>query len=192
MAEPLRKEEYYTYADYYKWDDDKRWELIEGKPYAMSPAPSWGHQSTGMQIAIRIGSYLKGRQCIVFMAPFDVRLNADTHDDTVVQPDIVVICDRAKLKGTGCVGAPDMAVEVLSPSTAYRDMHVKLRLYRDAGVREYWIVNIETKMVHTYILDNGRYYAASYGETDVVPVHILEGCMIDLNEVFADIGDNDN
>ena len=192
MSQPLLKEEYYTYADYFKWDDGKRWELIEGKPYAMSPAPTWGHQGVQYEIARQLGNFLHGKPCKVFTAPFDVRLNADTGDDTVVQPDIVVICDRSKLIGTGCVGAPDMAVEVLSPSTAYHDTHVKFRLYHNAGVREYWIVNMNTQTVHVYILENGRYYTTSYGNTDVAPVSILEGCEIDLREVFADAGETES
>jgi len=190
MAQALRKEEYFTYADYCMWDDDMRWELIEGKPYAMAPAPMWEHQSVSQLITRRLGNFLEGKQCKVFAAPFDVRLNADTYDDTVVQPDIVVICDRSKLKGTGCAGAPDMVVEVLSPSTVSRDTHIKFRLYQNAGVREYWTVNIEAKTVLVHILDNGRYYTSSYGDTDSVPVHIFEGCAIELREVFADLGDS--
>lgn len=188
MTQELLNEEYYTYFDYSKWDDGERWELIEGKPHAMSPAPSWIHQGVSLQIARRIGNYLEGKQCKVFVAPFDVRLNAETGDDTVVQPDIIVICDRTKLVGTGCVGAPDMVVEVLSPTSAHRDIYVKFRLYQQFGVREYWIVNTDAMTVQAHVLENGRYYTTCYGNNDSAPVHILDGCTIDLQEVFADTG----
>ena len=176
--------ERYTYADYCTWDDGERRELIDGKVYAMSPAPSWEHQSILLELAGQIREHLKGKRCKVFVAPFDVRLNAGAGDDTVVQPDIVVICDRTKLGGTGCVGAPDMIVEVLSPSTALNDKVIKFNKYLQCGVREYWIVDPDSKIVSIHILDNGRYYATHYMDADIVPVHVLEGCLVNLSEVF--------
>ena len=143
MAQPLRKEEArYTYADYMAWEDGERWEIIEGVPYLMSPAPTWVHQGISGELFLQIATFLKGKPCKVYAAPFDVRLFPadDDSDDTVVQPDIVVVCDRSKLDRSGCRGAPDMLVEILSPSTARHDQLVKLQLYKKAGVREYWIV----------------------------------------------------
>ena len=118
MSQPApRQEERYTYADYLKWDDGERWEIIYGKPYLMAPAPSTDHQGISRDITLQIGSFLKGKQCKVFYAPFDVRLfpRDDDTDDTIVQPDIVVVCDRSKFMRTGYSGAPDMVIEILSP-----------------------------------------------------------------------------
>jgi len=184
--EALRKEaEHYTYADYCKWDDDERWELINGEAYAMAPAPAWEHQDVSGNLFLQLRQFLDGKPCKVFAAPFDVRLNADSYDDTVVQPDIVVICDRAKLSGTGCVGAPDMVIEILSPSTTRHDTHTKFRLYQEFGVREYWIVNPDAKTLTVHVLENGKYYTSTYTDTDIAPVHVLEGCEIVLEKVFA-------
>ena len=186
----LRKEKRYTYADYLEWDDGKRRELIGGVAYemfpsqTMSPAPSWEHQGILVELAGQIREYLKGKHCKVFVAPFDVRLNAETTDDTVVQPDLVVICDRTSLSGTGYMGVPDLVMEVLSPSTAAHDRFRKFNLYLRHGVREYWIVDPDSKTVSAHVLENGRYYTTSYAETDTAPVGVLEGCVIDLAEVF--------
>ena len=190
------KNKRYTYEDYCTWDDEKRWELIDGEAFemfpseiiAMSPAPFWRHQSISMAVASQIYNFLRGKPCQVFAAPFDVRLNADAYDDTVVQPDIVVICDHTKIKGTGCIGAPDLIIEILSPATASHDRIRKFNLYRQYGVREYWIIDPETKSISTHILENGRYYTTGYLEADEAPVHILEGCIINLSEVFIGYG----
>ena len=187
IMEALKLEDRYTYSDYCKWDDSERLELIDGVPYAMSPAPSWRHQDVSVGFIYQLRSFLAGKPCKVFAAPFDVRLNADAGDDTVVQPDIVVICDRSKITGTGCVGAPDMAIEILSPSTESRDTLVKFKLYMNAGVREYWIVDPDKKTVAAHVLDSGRFYVSHYSETDTAPVHVLEGCDINLSEVFMDV-----
>ena len=175
----------YTYADYLTWDDDKRYELIDGVPYLMS-APTVQHQRILGRLFLKIGNFLDGKSCEVFLAPFDVRLNADTSDDTVVQPDIVIICDESIMMKTGCISAPDMVIEVLSPSTSMRDRALKLELYQRTGVREYWIVDPEEKFLHTHILDNGRYYIRCYTENETASVHILEDCEINLADVFAE------
>ena len=184
VNEPLPEYKRYTYEDYCAWDDDKRWELIDGVPYAMS-APSLAHQRIIVQLGRLFGNYLVGKPCEVFVAPVDVRLNADGADDTVLQPDVLVVCDMEKLDGKSCVGAPDLAVEILSPSTAMRDKVIKFNRYLNAGVREYWIVDPDSRSVSVNILKNGEYVARAYGENDAVPVHILEGCTIRLSEVFA-------
>ena len=184
--QPLRKKDSrYTYADYYSWDDSERWELIEGVPYAMSPAPTWKHQLISSNIHGQIWQYLRGKNCSAFSSPIDVRLNADTDDNNVVQPDIIVVCDKSKLEDSrACIGAPDMVVEVLSPSTEKHDRLTKFKLYLNAGVREYWIVDPESKMVQVNILNSGKYTISAYGETDSIPVHVLDGCIVDLAEVF--------
>jgi len=149
-------------------------------------APTVGHQTILGNLHLIFGNFLKGKQCKVFFAPFDVRLAMETTDDTVVQPDLVIICDKSIMMKTGCQAAPDMTVEVLSPSTSMKDRALKLELYQRTGVREYWIVDPEEKLVHTHILVNGRYYISCYTENDKAPVQILDGFEIDVAEVFAE------
>ena len=173
----------YTYSDYLEWDDDVRYELIDGVPYLMS-SPTWQHQEILGHLYMQLGNFLKGKKCKVFFAPFDVRLNAETFDNTVVQPDIVVICDSNKMMKTGYVGGPDMAIEVLSPSTTRMDTNIKFSKYLQAGVREYWIVDPDNKTLAVHTLKDGAYRTQVYRDEDMVPVHILEGCVIDLAEVF--------
>lgn len=175
----------YTFADYLTWDDNPRYELIDGVPFLMS-SPTWQHQAILGNLHGKIWTFLQDKPCKVFFAPFDVRLNAETTDDTVVQPDIVVICDKSIMMKTGCKDAPDMAIEVLSPSTSIRDLATKFELYQRTGVREYWIVDPETKLIHTHILENGRYYISRYTENDNAPVHILDGFEINLADVFEE------
>ena len=185
MPTPMQNERY-TYADYCAWDGSERWELIAGIPYAMSPAPNWRHQGISMNLGRNLGNFLKGKPCKVFAAPFDVRLNAAYEDDIVVQPDLVVICDRSKLSGTGYSGIPDLVIEILSPSTARHDRWVKFRLYQQAEVREYWLVDPDTKTVQVCILHDGLYVTYMYADTDTAPVSVLPGCEINLGDVFAE------
>ena len=181
----LEKTQRYTYDDYCTWDDSERWELIDGIAYAMAPpAPSYSHQSISSNIHGQIWQFLRGKTCKIFSAPFDVRFNFNSKNNTVVQPDLVVVCDKSKLDDKGCLGAPDMVVEILSPSTASRDTFKKYGLYQKAGVREYWMVDPDEKTVITHILDNGVYSGTLYEQGDIVPVVVLEGCKVDLGEVF--------
>ena len=176
---------YYTYADYLTWDDDTRCELIYGVPYMMAGTTT-AHQRVVGEILYQLYSFLKGKPCEVFTAPFDVRLNAGTYDDTVVQPDILVVCDKSKLDAKSCIGAPDMVVEVLSASSAKHDRTIKQKLYQSAGVREYWIIDPAHKIVDALLLNNGEYMIKSYGEEDAAPVSVLNGCVINLPDVFAE------
>ena len=173
----------YTYADYCSWDDDERWELIDGVPYAMA-APLTPHQSVLRNIVLQIGNFLHKKTCEVFFAPTDVRLNADTRDDTVVQPDLIVVCDKSKIDNKAIIGAPDLIMEILSPSSASHDTIRKFMLYLNANVREYWIVDPVTGSIIVNILKDGTYIAKAYDKTAVVPVSVLEGCSINLAEVF--------
>ncbi len=177
---------YYTYADYCEWYDGERWELIDGVAYAMSPAPTPTHQSISREIVLQLAAFLQGKPCKVFYAPFDVRLDADKDDDTVVQPDIVVICDRSKIDKKGCKGAPDLIVEIVSPSSSRHDRLLKFNKYLESGVKEYWIVDPSDKTVMVFLLQEGA-KAVPYGETDKIPVGVLPECIIDLEPVFADI-----
>jgi Uma2 family endonuclease len=134
----------------------------------------------------QLRDFLKGKPCKVYHAPFGVRLfpKEDNSDDTFVEPDIVVICDRSKIDKRGCNGAPDLVIEILSPSNSRLDKLLKFHKYLEAGVREYWIVDPEEKTVQTHILDNGHYIANIYDEKGKVPVSVLNGCVIDLAAVF--------
>lgn len=184
---PLPQEDKrYTYADYCTWDDSERWELIDGVPYAMSPAPNHQHQRITRRLVRRFEDFLEGKSCELFNAPSDVRLAADGDDDTVVQPDLFVVCDKSKLDGQNCNGAPDLVIEILSPSSAVRDTVDKFKLYRRVGVREYWIVDPKIKTVHVYVLKNDSYYVDSYEENEDISSSVLDGLTISLPDVFAE------
>lgn len=191
MALPAEKDRY-TFADVLALDDGERAELIDGEVFLMAPAPSRGHQKVGGEIFRQLANYLEGKRCEVYQAPFDVRLfegDGDTPEDvdTVVEPDIVVVCDHAKLDNRGCKGAPDMVVEILSPSTQRNDRLVKLGLYQRAGVREYWIVSPDEQTVQVLTLSNGLLLPHEvYSRKDVAKVNVLEGCFIELSKVFPE------
>lgn len=180
----------YTYADYLLWQFRERVELIVGKIVKMSPAPTSTHQHVSMVISSSIFTYLKGRPCKVFSAPFDVVLPATTGvEDTVVQPDITVICDASKITAQGCKGAPDLVVEVVSKSSVSRDLHEKYAVYEQAGVKEYWIVQPQDRTLTIFTLDESGTYqpAKPLTQGDIVTSRILPGLQLDLNELFVDL-----
>jgi len=190
--EALKLEENYTYADYEKWElkQGERYELIDGIPYMMA-APSTWHQAISGEIFVQLYNFLKGKPCRVFHAPFDVRLfGKGKMDRTVVQPDILVVCDSKKIDKKGCNGAPDFIIEIVSPSNGKMDMQTKLLKYKQAGVREYWIVDPENKAVQTFVLENGKYVVSDAADKGVIPVSILDGCEIDMAEAFGQMTDN--
>ena len=149
----------FTLDHWRAWPEDERWELIDGIPYAMSPAPRVSHQDFAGEIFYALRKYLQGKPCRAFVAPLDVFFPDSKEDekDTVVQPDVLVVCDASKIHDDGIYGAPDFVVEVLSESTAYKDWNVKKALYERSGVREYWLVSTETGSVFRYVLKDGRY-----------------------------------
>jgi Uma2 family endonuclease len=152
----------YTYADYLQWRFKERVELIHGWIHKMSPAPRMQHQRIQSNLHGLIWNTLRENSCLVFNAPFDVRLlkSSDTSAEkiqTVVQPDICVICDESKLDDAGCLGAPDLIVEILSPSTAKKDYNEKFNLYEENGVQEYWIVHPADKAIAVFSLKDGEY-----------------------------------
>ena len=183
----------YTYADYLTWLDDKTRELIHGFIKIMSPAPRTEHADISYKISFHLGLYVlknKGK-CKIFTAPFDVRFpkqgeTADDKIDTVVQPDICVICDRSKLDKWGCCGAPDLIVEILSPSTFKKDVTEKFNLYEESGVKEYWIVHPNDKALTVFLLqENGKYDdGTTYEWKGKVPVKTFNNYLIDLNDIF--------
>jgi Uma2 family endonuclease len=195
MGIALNLEKRYTYADYLTWVDDKLRELIDGFVHLMSPAPRMKHADMSSHIHGTLFGYIKKNRgkCKVFHAPFDVRLpnNPNEMDDnqiyTVVQPDICVICDLKKLDERGCIGAPDMIVEILSISTQKYDLNEKFYAYESAGVKEYWVVS-QSEGVTVYLLqENGKYDDGTiYQDKAEVPVKTLSGLYISLKELYSD------
>jgi len=180
------RSELYTYADYASWDDDKRYELIDGVAYMMS-SPTVMHQSIIIYLLRKLADYLEGKPCRAFVAPLDICLGAKGDDDnTVVQPDVFVVCDKTKIEKKRINGAPDLIIEIVSPSTSRHDRIRKLNKYLQAGVREYWIVDPDDKAITVHVLENGRYVISAFEETDTISVNILDGCEISLPDVFAE------
>jgi Uma2 family endonuclease len=161
MALPKTSDRRFTYADYRQWSGDERWELIDGEAYAMAPAPTISHQTLAGQLFRQIDEALDGIPCRALIAPVDVLLpapdEADDHAATVVQPDILVVCDPEKITERNVRGAPDWIIEVLSPATARHDHLTKRALYERAGVREYWLVHPVDRVVTVYTLKDGQY-----------------------------------
>lgn len=189
MEQPAEKE-YYTFADSLTWSESDRIEIIYGEAYMMS-TPMRIHQEVSRQIFLQIAGYLEDKTCEVFYAPFGVRLfekDGDTPDDvdTVVEPDITVVCDQSKLDDYGCKGAPDLIIEILSPSTRRHDRITKFNLYQCAGVREYWLADPQTRTVEVYVLDENRYLKPKevYSDKDIIKVMVLGECTVDLSKVF--------
>ena len=180
MSLPRRDDARHTYGEYRQWPEEARYELIDGVAYAMAPAPTRVHQEILLELARQVANALVEHPCKAFIAPFDVRLpkgdEADDEVDTVVQPDLSVVCDPGKLDEHGCRGAPDWIVEVLSPATASHDHIHKRAVYERAGVREYWLVHPVDRIVTIYRLEDGRYGAPEVRELQgrqvvgVVPV----------------------
>lgn len=180
----------FTYADYLAWDKAERIEIMDGQ-IIMQTAPSRIHQKISGEIFAQLHNFLEGKKCEVYSAPFAVRLfegDNDTVDDvqTVFEPDISVICDRDKLDEHGCKGAPDMIIEILSPSTTRHDWIFKMRRYQQAGVKEYWIVSPKEQSVQVFTLENGYKISAAYDANDIAEVNVLDGCFIKLSKVFRD------
>ncbi|MDA8427122.1 MAG: Uma2 family endonuclease [Treponema sp.] len=197
MGDPaVTPRERFTYRQYLSWPDPERWELIDGQAWSMSPAPARRHQIVVGRLYAAIYDFLKGKSCQAFVAPFDVLLpqggEPDGEVDTVVQPDIVVYCDKSKLTYAGARGAPDLAVEVLSPSTSKKDLAEKFALYERQGVREYWVVDPGNGAVQVWRLESAGGYGS--GELrdfvrDASPIvsRVLEGFSVDPAELLSDL-----
>ena len=188
MPVPAPKD-HYTFADCLTWGESERIEIINGEAVMMAP-PTRIHQEILMELSRQLANFLEGKKCKVYPAPFAVRLfekDGDTPEDvdTMVEPDISVVCDHDKLDKHGCKGAPDLVVEVLSPSTQRHDRLVKLDLYQRAGVREYWIVDPDSSTVQVFMLKAGYLHPHEvYSEKDIAKVNVLDGCFIELAKVF--------
>jgi len=167
--------------EYYETPEDVKCELINGE-IVMMAEPSDEHQRAALALTLDIGSYLRGKACVLRYEE-SVELNAED----VFVPDIVVVCDRSKFRPHGIVGAPDLVIEIASPSTASYDAVTKFNKYRDAGVREYWIVHTEVKYISQHVLSEGAYTTHNYRVPDKIKVHVLDDCIIDLSDVFPEL-----
>ena len=182
--EPLTKKEFYTVEEWLSWDEDVRAELHDGV-LVMLAQPNIRHQRILIELATHLHTFLKGKQCEVFPAPVGVRLNKS--EQTAFEPDIIVVCDKSKLDGGKiCNGAPDMVIEILSPSTARYDRGYKYKKYQQAGVREYWIVDPDLKLLQACVLHKEGYVNTIYEPEDTAPVSVLSGCEISLADIFVD------
>ena len=181
----LAEEKIYTIDDIYLLPDGERAELIDGRIYFMDP-PKIVHQKLAGELFFQLRSHIEERrgECQVLFSPVGVKLECD--DKTLLEPDVIVVCDREKLHEDACYGAPDLVIEILSPSTQRHDRIIKFNLYQQAGVREYWIVDPRNKEVQSFVLVSGRYEAREFASAqDSIKVDILEDCWIDLTQVFS-------
>ena len=191
MPLPIREPALYTYADIITTPEGERWELIDGVPYDMSPSPSLQHQRIVGTLLTQFGNFLEGKPC-EYYTYLDVRLPKPGQDgitaDTVVQPDVLVVCDREKLDERGCVGAPTLVVEITSPITMGKDLREKYALYQRVGVPEYWIIDPSRKTLQIYTLDASGRYGASipYLANESAPVSVIPGLEIDLGRIFSE------
>ena len=177
----------YTYAEYLLWKFEERVELLKGKLFKMS-APSPAHQVVQSNLNIELGLYFRNQKCQIYPAPFDVRLPAkgETGDaiHTVVQPDLCVVCDRTKIDSRGCIGAPDLVVEIISPGNSKKELKQKFKLYEEAGVREYWVIHPSEEYVIVNVLENNHYKTLSPIVDDEVHSVIFPTLKVHTKEIF--------
>jgi Uma2 family endonuclease len=182
----------YTYADYFSWKFEERVELIKGKIFRMSPSPNRAHQKLAGYIYRQLGNFLEGHSCEVYTAPFDVRIPRKSKKDkeivTVLQPDVCVICDISKLDAQGCIGAPDIVVEVLSPGNSAKELKKKHQVYEEAGVKEYWVVSPQNQWVKVHTLVDNTFHESTFLlEGDILTSSVLPGFALDLAKLFKGI-----
>ncbi|WP_243718065.1 Uma2 family endonuclease [Pedobacter changchengzhani] len=183
----------YSYANYLNWLFDDRIELIKGKIFKMSPAPSRVHQKISIRILNPLVNFLKGEVCEVYSAPFDVRFPKESKADkdvfTVLQPDICVVCDKNKLDDRGCIGAPDIVVEILSPGNTKMELLHKYKVYEEFGVKEYWVVSQSDQNILIYTLNGlGKFEPSKqFTLSEKITSSVLPGFELKLDDVFGDL-----
>ncbi len=183
----------YTYADYLSWDMEEMVELIKGKVFKKAAAaPNRIHQRLSGDLYTELNMFLKGKQCQAYSAPFDVRLPVKSKKDdkiyTVVQPDICVVCDLNKLDDRGCIGAPDLVVEVLSPGNKQLELQHKYEVYEEAGVKEYWLMDAQGQTLLIYTLVQGRFQSSRLMTSgDFAKSSAIRGFELDLEALFSEI-----
>lgn len=190
-VEQLDFNKVYSYADYLTWKFQERFEILKGKIFSMSPAPSRMHQVVARKLFRKFDRFFELKPCGLYFAPFDVRLinhkksTPNNEIFTVVQPDICVICDESKLDDKGCIGSPDLIIEILSPGNSKKEMNLKFDLYEENGVREYWIVEPFQKSVLIYVLQNDKYVGLKpFTEDEKIKSFIFPELIFDVNDIF--------
>ncbi len=178
----------YTYADYLLWKFEERVELLKGRIFKMSPAPNTKHQKISGNLFFDFRTCFNNKQCEIFSAPFDVRLATKNQKDeeilTVVQPDLCIICDSKKLDEKGCLGSPDLIVEILSPGNSKKEMKNKFELYQEAGVKEYWVVNPLDENIFVFVLKDGKYISKQPIVDDYVNSELFPQLKIHTDKIF--------
>ena len=193
VEEPNATYGYYSYADYLTWPMDLVAELIQGRLFKKAAAaPNRIHQRVSLKLSVKLYQFLEGKTCQVYEAPFYVRFPKDSKEDhrifDVVQPDICVVCDPAKLDERGCIGAPELIIEILSPGSTKLELKHKYELYESRGVREYWIIHPEYHNLLIYTWVNGTYIPSRlFTAGDVIESQVVKGFKLDLEEFFSDI-----
>lgn len=193
VEEPNATYGYYSYADYLTWPMDLVAELIQGRLFKKAAAaPNRIHQRVSLKLSVKLYQFLEGKTCQVYEAPFDVRFPKDSKEDhrifDVVQPDICVVCDPSILDQRGCIGSPDLIVEILSPGNSKLELKQKFDLYESREVKEYWIIQPEHQTMTIYTLVNGTYLPSRLFTTgDVIESQVVKGFKLDLEEFFSDI-----
>jgi Uma2 family endonuclease len=176
----------YTYADYLSWEGPERYQLIYGEAFMMA-SPSVEHQAILVELSRQFSNWLRGKPCRVFVAPLDVRLfpEEDNSDKTVVQPDLLVVCGRDKLAKGSVNGPPDIAVEIISPSTSSKQHLLKFNAYLDAGIREYWVIDPEEKRAQVHVYENGHFISSAYKRDAVIQSTVLPDFSVGLKSLWA-------
>ncbi len=193
VEEPNATYGYYSYADYLTWPMDLVAELIQGRLFKKAAAaPNRIHQRVSLKLSVKLYQFLEGKTCQVYEAPFDVRFPKDSKEDhrifDVVQPDICVVCDPSILDQRGCIGSPDLIVEILSPGNSKLELKQKFDLYESREVKEYWIIQPEHQTMTIYTWVNGTYLPSRLFTTgDVIESQVVKGFKLDLEEFFSDI-----
>ncbi|MBU1105097.1 MAG: Uma2 family endonuclease [Candidatus Riflebacteria bacterium] len=184
-----KKKQRYSYADYLSWDDDKRYEIIDGEVFDMN-SPGFTHQKISLELATQLAIFFDGKPCEVICAPFDVILAKNVKNDdqifTVVQPDIMVVCDPKKIEERGVIGAPDLVIEIVSPSTASQDNIRKRALYEEAGVKEFWLVHPTDRLIRVYTLGKDGLFGREdlYDDSAQIEIAQFAGLSVDCRRVF--------
>ncbi|MBK8503840.1 MAG: Uma2 family endonuclease [Saprospiraceae bacterium] len=190
LSEPDLEYNLHTYADYLNFTFEYMVELIRGKIFKMTPAPSPGHQIIAGNLHYIIRKNFSQKNCQLFIAPVDVILpiynEKRDSPNTVVQPDLCIICDPAKIQEAGCFGAPDLIIEILSPHTSKKDLTKKYEVYEESGVREYWIVFPKEEIVQTYVLVNSKFNRGeAFVKSDQINSDIFPNLTFSLDDIFT-------